>query len=537
MTGFPRERASGPATAVPSRGRRLRRRPPSPSKARVGTERSPPLPRPGAHPPATSRTPTGRSPPTPTGARSPKRCGLAAYWHRHGGPDTGRPHPEAAPDPASPPPRPAPADGDPSTTGTATCARRTRPRPRRRGGRPAPTAGRPSPAPTTRPSRRRGAHRAGTAPDPADRPRPPARRTAGHRTRHPRRCYPTRRAHFTLHLGRPLLPSEERPQPAPGRATGAARPRPEPAGPAHPLPPHPGARRGGHRRAGRLRRPLAALPAPGAGHRLRPRPARRRRPDHADLAGDLRPPRRGRRTLRRLPRCPRRPRARAAHRYRHPAPPRRPCPRRPLRTPRRRGRPGLPGRHRRTRPRLGRPAADDLLGRLGHAGPTALVHLLPPHLRHRTSLYPYQAVLEAGGFGAANDGLGHWAPPGAPTRCARCPRRTTVPCRCRPLPQGRLARHLGRPRHRRAGRTPLPARGGRRHPRQGAPAPGCAPPGCRAPPAPPYAASSPSPRPPHAGSPPNSPPSRSTSTWWNSCGAAPCRRPARTTSPRSSWAV
>ncbi|WP_030244400.1 FxSxx-COOH system tetratricopeptide repeat protein [Streptomyces sp. NRRL S-455] len=60
------------------------------------------------------------------------------------------------------------------------------------------------------------------------------------------------------------------------------------------------------------------------------------------------------------------------------------------------------------------PAADELLGRLAHAGPTALVHLLPPHLRHRTSLYPYPAVLEAGGFGATNDGLGHWAPPGGP---------------------------------------------------------------------------------------------------------------------------
>ncbi|MGW0332993.1 FxSxx-COOH system tetratricopeptide repeat protein, partial [Streptomyces sp. NPDC003011] len=59
-------------------------------------------------------------------------------------------------------------------------------------------------------------------------------------------------------------------------------------------------------------------------------------------------------------------------------------------------------------------AADDLLGRLAHAGPTALVHLLPPHLRHRSSLYPYQAVLEAGGFGAPNHGLAHWAPPGGP---------------------------------------------------------------------------------------------------------------------------
>ncbi|MEU0179096.1 FxSxx-COOH system tetratricopeptide repeat protein [Streptomyces massasporeus] len=59
-------------------------------------------------------------------------------------------------------------------------------------------------------------------------------------------------------------------------------------------------------------------------------------------------------------------------------------------------------------------AADELLGRLAHAGPTALVHLLPPHLRHRSSLYPYPAVLEAGGFGAPNDTLGHWAPPGGP---------------------------------------------------------------------------------------------------------------------------
>ncbi|MCF0077031.1 FxSxx-COOH system tetratricopeptide repeat protein [Streptomyces lomondensis] len=59
-------------------------------------------------------------------------------------------------------------------------------------------------------------------------------------------------------------------------------------------------------------------------------------------------------------------------------------------------------------------AADELLGRLAHAGPTALVHLLPPHLRHRSSLYPYPAVLEAGGFGSPNNCLGHWAPPGGP---------------------------------------------------------------------------------------------------------------------------
>lgn len=50
-------------------------------------------------------------------------------------------------------------------------------------------------------------------------------------------------------------------------------------------------------------------------------------------------------------------------------------------------------------------AADHLLGRLGRAGPTALVHLLPPHMRHRSSLYPYPTELEAGGFGAANHHL------------------------------------------------------------------------------------------------------------------------------------
>ncbi|MFF6809296.1 FxSxx-COOH system tetratricopeptide repeat protein [Streptomyces sp. NPDC012403] len=58
------------------------------------------------------------------------------------------------------------------------------------------------------------------------------------------------------------------------------------------------------------------------------------------------------------------------------------------------------------------PAADVLLNRLARSGPTALVHLLPPHLRHRTSLYPHPAVLEAGGFGTPNDCLGHGAPPG-----------------------------------------------------------------------------------------------------------------------------
>ncbi|MEU5718690.1 FxSxx-COOH system tetratricopeptide repeat protein [Streptomyces sp. NPDC020403] len=46
--------------------------------------------------------------------------------------------------------------------------------------------------------------------------------------------------------------------------------------------------------------------------------------------------------------------------------------------------------------------ADELLGRLSAAGPTALVHLLPPYLRHRSSVYPFRARLDAGGFGALN---------------------------------------------------------------------------------------------------------------------------------------
>ncbi|NEB12381.1 tetratricopeptide repeat protein [Streptomyces coelicoflavus] len=48
------------------------------------------------------------------------------------------------------------------------------------------------------------------------------------------------------------------------------------------------------------------------------------------------------------------------------------------------------------------PAADRLLSRLGRSGPTAVVHLLPPHARHHSSLRPYNARLEAGGCGAAN---------------------------------------------------------------------------------------------------------------------------------------
>ncbi|WP_338783684.1 SAV_2336 N-terminal domain-related protein [Streptomyces sp. DG1A-41] len=60
------------------------------------------------------------------------------------------------------------------------------------------------------------------------------------------------------------------------------------------------------------------------------------------------------------------------------------------------------------------PAADHLLDRLGQVGPTAVVHLLPPHMRHRSSLYPHPAELEAGGFGAANHRLGLGPSAGGP---------------------------------------------------------------------------------------------------------------------------
>ncbi len=68
-------------------------------------------------------------------------------------------------------------------------------------------------------------------------------------------------------------------------------------------------------------------------------------------------------------------------------------------------------------------AADTLLSRLGRAGPTALVHLLPPHLRHRTSLDPHQALLAAGGFGATNESLEYRPPAHGPDPMRPLPER------------------------------------------------------------------------------------------------------------------
>ncbi|MFJ3202745.1 FxSxx-COOH system tetratricopeptide repeat protein [Streptomyces sp. NPDC086989] len=68
------------------------------------------------------------------------------------------------------------------------------------------------------------------------------------------------------------------------------------------------------------------------------------------------------------------------------------------------------------------PAADDLLMRLARSGPTALVHLLPTYLWHRSSAAPYRAELEAGGFGAPNTRIGRGPasedPAGEPPRGA-----------------------------------------------------------------------------------------------------------------------
>ena len=57
------------------------------------------------------------------------------------------------------------------------------------------------------------------------------------------------------------------------------------------------------------------------------------------------------------------------------------------------------------------PTADALLERLTAGGPTALVHLLPTYLWHRTSLNPFRAELAAGGFAAPNGRVGHRPPP------------------------------------------------------------------------------------------------------------------------------
>ncbi|MGW3289821.1 FxSxx-COOH system tetratricopeptide repeat protein [Streptomyces sp. NPDC001002] len=75
------------------------------------------------------------------------------------------------------------------------------------------------------------------------------------------------------------------------------------------------------------------------------------------------------------------------------------------------------------------PAADQLLECLGRAGPTAVLHLLAPYMRHRSSLYPYHVILEAGGLGAPNRRLGVRPPKSGPDPMRPLPESgdTTVP--------------------------------------------------------------------------------------------------------------
>ncbi|MDF6046376.1 FxSxx-COOH system tetratricopeptide repeat protein [Streptomyces sp. JH14] len=65
--------------------------------------------------------------------------------------------------------------------------------------------------------------------------------------------------------------------------------------------------------------------------------------------------------------------------------------------------------------------ADELLGRLSASGPTALVHLLPPYLRHRSSVYPFRARLDAAGFGALNRHFLCHPPHGVPDHARTLP--------------------------------------------------------------------------------------------------------------------
>lgn len=74
-------------------------------------------------------------------------------------------------------------------------------------------------------------------------------------------------------------------------------------------------------------------------------------------------------------------------------------------------------------------AADSLLDRFARSGPTALVHLLPTYLWHRSSVCPDRARLTSGGFGAPNTRVGHRPPAGTfpDPRRPSGPRRDQVP--------------------------------------------------------------------------------------------------------------
>ncbi|WP_217245932.1 FxSxx-COOH system tetratricopeptide repeat protein [Streptomyces sp. AC602_WCS936] len=414
MTGFPRERASGPGDGDPVSGTSPPSAFPESVEGANGYGAAP-----GAAP---ARQASARDQPHPDGSEPSdahwrevaEAVWLAAYWDRHGGPDGGRPEPESEPARAHAHPRlpragesgSAPGTGaedarppEPSATDdgadTTDSGPGTAPRPTAPGtGVPADPAPQPDLADGTAPTDPRDA----TLPEQGTR----------------RRLLPDTEGTFTLHIGRPLLPTEERPQPGPGRTTALL------ARALHRL-----ARRIPSRHTLELDEEATAEQGVSDGLWL-PflRPARATAFDLVLLVDDAPTMRIWQETCARLTEAAehsgafRGVRAVRVHLPRTgTATLRRPDDRAPADPAEL-----LDGRGGRVflvvtdglAHGWAAQAADDLLGRLGHAGPTALVHLLPPHLRHRTSLYPYQAVLEAGGFGAPNEGLGHWAPPGGP---------------------------------------------------------------------------------------------------------------------------
>ncbi|MEU9331797.1 FxSxx-COOH system tetratricopeptide repeat protein [Streptomyces sp. NPDC048290] len=383
MKGYSREHASGPGDGFPLSGS------------------SPPSAFPDAADPVVV--------PAPGPAEEPRwqevadAVWLAAYWSRHGGPARGTPQEPAppAPDPTADQPRPeadAAADAEPATAADTDTGSDTGP--------PGPATLPPlaRPSVTTLPTLPAHPLPPPSPRDPIDTPGPERAGTA--------RLLPDPEGPFTLHVSRPLLPPDDRGAPRPGRATALFA-------------------RALHRLARRLpSRATLELDEETTAERgladglwmpfLRPsrsaafdlmlvvddaptmriwQEATTRLAEAAEQSGAFRAvrtvfvqvPRTGAAVLRRIPAGP------AAD----------------------------PGEL--LDARGGRiflvvtdglahgwaaPAADDLLGRLAHGGPTALVHLLPPHMRRRATLYPYDAVLEAGGFGAANHALAHWPPPG-----------------------------------------------------------------------------------------------------------------------------
>ncbi|NHI06511.1 NB-ARC domain-containing protein [Streptomyces sp. KO7888] len=415
MTGFPRERASGPGDGDAVSGTS----PPSAFAESVEGASG----HGAAH---TSALPEGPAVREQRGADAPEPADahwrevaeavwLAAYWDRHGGPGTVPPEPATGPDavrPALPAPTgtPTPSDGDPRPASYAGDGAPPVPSPAADGARAADAAPLPRPdvpgqGPHTRPAPTSDRTERSTSIGP-----PTA--VAAERVAQPR-LLPDPEGTFTLHAGRPLLPPEERPQPGPGRTTALL------ARALHQL-----ARRIPSRHTLELDEEATAEQGLSDGLWL-PflRPARATAFDLVLLIDDAPTMRIWQETCARLTEA-----AEHSGAFRGVRAVRVHVPRTGSAT-LRRSDDGAADPAELLDGRGGRvflvvtdglahgwaaPAADDLLRRLGHAGPTALVHLLPPHLRHRTSLYPYQAVLEAGGFGAANEGLGHWAPPGGP---------------------------------------------------------------------------------------------------------------------------